>query len=207
MSVMKKIAVLAIAVCLGAFLCSCTVQITMGSDSTDQASGSQTSETQTSQTQTTDGITEDEAKAIALADAGVEESELVGVYITRDYDDGREVYDVEFYTGSAEYDYEIAVSDGTILEMDFEAEYNFASSLSGSSSFSEGSASLLSQDEAAAIALERVSGATTSNLMIYYEIDDGRATYEGKIIYNGREYEFEIDASTGDVLEWEEEAI
>ena len=31
--------------------------------------------------------------------------------------------------------------------------------------------------------------------------------YEGKIFYNGREYEFEIDGSDGAVLEWEIEDI
>ena len=29
--------------------------------------------------------------------------------------------------------------------------------------------------------------------------------YEGKIVYQGMEYEFEIDASDGTVLEWDAE--
>ena len=29
--------------------------------------------------------------------------------------------------------------------------------------------------------------------------------YEGEIIYDGVEYEFEIDAQTGNVIEWSEE--
>ena len=35
--------------------------------------------------------------------------------------------------------------------------------------------------------------------------DDGRAKYEGIIIYSGTKYEFEIDAETGDIIEWETE--
>ena len=35
--------------------------------------------------------------------------------------------------------------------------------------------------------------------------DDGVYKYEGDIIYNGMEYEFEIDANSGTILEWSEE--
>ncbi|MDE8707100.1 PepSY domain-containing protein [[Ruminococcus] torques] len=35
--------------------------------------------------------------------------------------------------------------------------------------------------------------------------DDGKYKYEGDIIYDGKEDEFEIDASTGTILEWSEE--
>ena len=31
--------------------------------------------------------------------------------------------------------------------------------------------------------------------------------YEGKIVYNEREYEFDIDANTGEIVSWEEESI
>ena len=35
--------------------------------------------------------------------------------------------------------------------------------------------------------------------------DDGYLKYEGEVYYNGVEYEFELNAQTGDVLEWSEE--
>ena len=35
--------------------------------------------------------------------------------------------------------------------------------------------------------------------------DDGRQIYEGEIYYNRMEYEFEIDASTGTIIEWSAE--
>ena len=37
------------------------------------------------------------------------------------------------------------------------------------------------------------------------EIDDGQYIYEGDIVYQQTEYEFEIDANTGDFLKWSEE--
>ena len=37
--------------------------------------------------------------------------------------------------------------------------------------------------------------------------EDGRTVYEGKFFYNEMEYEFEIDAQTGTILEWDAESI
>lgn len=62
----------------------------------------------------------------------------------------------------------------------------------------------ITMDEAINIALSRVPGATRKNLQhIEKERDDGHVTYKGEIYYNGLEYEFEIDASNGNILEWE----
>lgn len=59
-------------------------------------------------------------------------------------------------------------------------------------------------DKAGQIALERVPGATEDNItFIEEDIDDGRLTYEGEIVFEGTEYEFEISANDGTILEWE----
>ena len=59
-------------------------------------------------------------------------------------------------------------------------------------------------DQAVAIAVARVPGATEADLKeIEREIDGGRIEYEGSIWYGGYEYEFEIDGSTGNILQWE----
>lgn len=72
----------------------------------------------------------------------------------------------------------------------------------GSGSFS---GAAISQDEAVQIALQRVSGATAQDVRIELDRDDGRYKYEGEIIYNNTEYDFEIDANSGTILEWSEE--
>ena len=57
---------------------------------------------------------------------------------------------------------------------------------------------------AKALALAQVAGATADNIYKWKkDYDDGRWIYEGKIVYNGWEYEFEMDASTGAFLEWD----
>lgn len=64
----------------------------------------------------------------------------------------------------------------------------------------------ISLEEAMQIALDRVPGATEQNISIELERDDGWLIYEGDILYNRMEYEFEIDAQSGTMLKWEEEA-
>ena len=152
-----------------------------------------------SQSGTASAVTEDEARKTALSDAGVTEEQITGIRVKKDHDDGRQVYDVEFYSDNKEYDYEIDASTGEILSSDFEIENDFnkdsASDLNPA----------VSQEEASAAALAKVQGASEKDLRIKLDDDDGKMIYEGDIYYNGTEYEFEIDASTGDFLEWSEE--
>ena len=211
---MKRIIALAATMCLGLALCACTSQGSSAAsdgsgtgEATQDASGT-TTQSQAS-TETTGGITEDEARSIALADAGVAENDVVAMHVSRSIDHGQELYEIEFFANMTEYDYEISAADGTIYEKDLDAEYDFSLYAGSADGQSQGSASAseITRDEAAAIALARVSGATTDNISLHYEIDDGRTAYEGKIIYNQREYEFEIDAATGTVIEWEEESV
>lgn len=139
-------------------------------------------------------ITKEEAKQIALQDAGMSASEVKFVKAKEDYEDGQTVYEIEFYGNQTEYDYEIAKKGGTILEKDYEIEnWSYDQNTSTSS---------ISLDEAKAIALAKVNGATNSNIQIEKDVDDGFLIYEGEIYYQGVEYEFEINGSNGMIVEW-----
>ena len=70
-------------------------------------------------------VSEEQARSTALADAGVTEEEITGIRVKKDLEDGRQVYDVEFYSGNKEYDYEIDVSTGSILSSDFDIDDDF----------------------------------------------------------------------------------
>ena len=64
----------------------------------------------------------------------------------------------------------------------------------------------ISSDEAVQSALARVPGATVTNVTEFNrDYENGRLEYEGKIHYNGYEYDFEIDADTGTITKWEVE--
>lgn len=65
---------------------------------------------------------------------------------------------------------------------------------------------LIGEKKAKSLALAKVDGATEANIYDFdLDRDNNRLEYEGEIRYNGMEYEFEIDARTGDFVKWEEE--
>ena len=148
-------------------------------------------------------IGEDEAKRIALEDAGVAEADTDYLQVHLDRDDGAEIYDVEFYVASTgtEYDYEINAADGTIRSLDHDAE-NYTPSQSGT-----GTDTVKTEQEVRDIALAKVPGATEKDIRLSLDRDDGRMSYEGKIIYQGMEYDFEIDAYSGAIREWDAESV
>ena len=142
----------------------------------------------------------EKAKEIALQHAGVSASNAVFVKAEREYDDGRLTYDVDFYAGNKEYDYEILAADGTILSYDADIEgYRIPSSTSTSSS------GYIGVERAKEIALQHagLSSSGVNFVKAEFDHDDGRAEYEIEFHHNFREYEYTIDAASGTILEAE----
>lgn len=163
----------------------------------ESANGSaQASGNSSSQATPASGVTEDQAKAIALEHAGVAESDATFYRVEQDRDNGRNVYEVEFYSGTTEYDYEIDRDTGDIVSYDSDIEGWAVSSQSGTP---------VTLDQARQLVVDRISGIASSDVQIHEDWDDGRQIYEGEAWYNGVEYEFEIDASTGAFLQWSSE--
>lgn len=63
-------------------------------------------------------IGSDEAVRIALEKAGLSEADVTRLRTEKDYDNGRLVYEIEFYQGRTEYSAEILASDGSIVSWD-----------------------------------------------------------------------------------------
>lgn len=163
-------------------------------------------------------IGKDAAKTAAFSDAGVTEDEITRLKVSKDHDDGRSIYEVDFTVASTgdEYDYEISAEDGSILQVDQEMGKGSVSTTQNRTQSQEqtqnqGTATqshpAISEEKAKNLALERVPGATAKNLRMQLEFDDGIQKYEGDIVYDGKEYDFEIDANTGTFLEWSEERV
>ena len=157
----------------------------------------QSSAAATAQT-VTGTVDEEMAQKIALEHAGVKAADATITKSKLDYEDGRQVYDIEWYAGGAKYDYEIATDTGEIISSAYEEKTMGADSKNIT----------VSEADAKKTALDRVSGATDKDLYEWkLDYDDGRPEYEGKIIYGGTEYEFSIDAATGSVMEWDAEKV
>lgn len=166
-------------------------------DSTVPATA-QTSAAAPAQNATGTGTVDEAAQKIALEHAGVKAADATITKSKLDYEDGRQVYDIEWYAGGAKYDYEIAADTGEIISSAYEEKTMGADSKNVT----------VSEADAKKTALDRVSGATDKDLYEWkLDYDDGRPEYEGKIIYGGTEYEFTIDAATGSVMEWDAEKV
>ena len=138
-------------------------------------------------------ITPDEAKQAALDHAKLTAEQVVFTQAKLDYDDGRAVYDIEFYSGNKEYDYEIDANSGKVLEFDYDIENFDISSVQVK----------LSLDEAKAVALKNAK--LSENDVVFtkakLDYDDGRAVYDIEFYSGNKEYDYEIDANTGKILD------
>ena len=138
-------------------------------------------------------ITPDEAKQAALDHAQLTAEQVVFTQAKLDYDDGRAVYDIEFYSGNKEYDYEIDANSGKVLEFDYDIENFDISSVQVK----------LSLDEAKAVALKNAK--LSENDVVFtkakLDYDDGRAVYDIEFYSGNKEYDYEIDANTGKILD------
>ena len=204
-------------------------------------------------------IGETKAFEIALSHAGITTGDLLFSKIHLDRDDGRVIYDVEFYAGNKEYDYEIDAITGNILGFDSDMENDYIPQTPTSDTQTDSknttatteqkqqtantqpkqqsvpvqeqqqqstpapqqqqqpaptqqqqqqpTSSGVSIETAKQTALAKVPGADSSHIRIHQDYDDGRLVYEGKIIYNQMEYEFEIDAASGTITDWDSESI
>lgn len=164
------------------------------------ASGATTTPAQITPSTSTSTGAVDEAKAqeIALAHAGVNAADATITKSKLDYDDGRQVYELEWYANGAKYDYEVAVATGEIVNSGYEAKTVVGT----------GNSATVSEATAKQTALSRVPGATAANIYKFkLDFDDGRWEYEGEIRYGTMEYDFTIDANTGALLEWDMESI
>ena len=149
-------------------------------------------------------ITADQARQIALNHAGLSASQVTFLRSALDWENGRQVYEVEFYTSDyKEYDYEIDASTGAVLSYDYDAEYYSRPANTGTST-----GSYIGEARAREIALAQVPGATSSNVRrVQLDWDDGRAEYEVEIVYNYMEYDFEINAATGAIISRDVESV
>ncbi len=147
------------------------------------------------------GLTPEQAKKKALEHAGLDAGQVTFVKSELDYEHGRQVYEVEFYaTDGKEYDYEIDASTGEVISFDYDAE--------GYRPQNGENSKMLTEQKAKELALGQVPGAAESDIYGFKaDHDDGRTVYEGKIVYNGMEYEFEIDAFSGAIRGWEAEPL
>lgn len=152
-------------------------------------------------------VSPDEAIDVALKHAGVsrEDAVMFGAP-SLDEENGKAHYDVEFGYNGYEYEYEVAVADGSVLKAEKEAERVEASEKGSVPEKSEPVSEdngFISVEAAKQKALDDagVKAEDAVFLKAYYDSDDMVPHYDVKFEANGYEYEYEVKASDESILE------
>lgn len=166
----------------------------------------------------------DDAKTAAYAHAGVSASDVLYVETDFDSEHGVMVYEVEFYAGSVEYEYDINALTGDVVKFEQEQTGNLAGNGSGNSGSGTGTGagtgnqygngassvdtgSFIGEAAAKAAALSDAGVSESEVTRLKCELDRDHGSYKYEIEFNvGRtEYEYEVDAYSGAILKAEQD--
>ena len=140
-------------------------------------------------------LTIEEAKSIALKNSNLDESQVSFIRSEYDFDNGIEKYEIEFYYNNNKYEYEINAKTGDIISYDYDIEKHLTSQQINDK---------ITIEEAKSIALKHsnLDESQVSFMKAKYEFDDGIGKYEIEFYYNFKEYEYEINASNGEIIKY-----
>ena len=142
-------------------------------------------------------IGKEAAKVAAYKHAGISSSDVKKVVVKLDSDDGVANYDVEFRTETKKYEYEINATNGNVL--DFETETIRTTSITSTTYIGEAKAKSIACTHAG------VSESEIALLKIVVDNDNGQKVYDIEFSANGYEYNYEINAVNGNIMDFEKE--
>lgn len=147
-------------------------------------------------------VTKDEALAIALEHAQLTKDDIKGLRIKLERDDGKVQYEIEFYSDSLEFDYDVDAISGEIISFDRDAEH-----VSLPDHSYPDSSELISEEAAKLAAFEHagVNEADVYGFEIELENERGVSKYEIEFSCGEYEYEYDINALDGSVLNYSKE--
>lgn len=134
--------------------------------------------------------------------------------ISFEEEDGEYYYEVEIVKDGMEYDYLINAKTGEVMVMgeyesyfdydddddDYVVKKNESAKPDKKPSGDKTNSGLISESKARNIVLSKIPGAKIRYIKL--EKDDGRYVYEGEAVLGKYEYEFEINASSGVIIDW-----
>lgn len=157
-------------------------------------------------------IGEEAAKEAALAHAGVQESDTSYLNCHVDYDDGRaKCYDVDFAAGGVEYEYEVDLYTGDIRKSSVESknqEHGKERTGRTENDRPDNTSAGYIGEEAAfktAVAHAGTEESAITHKKIEIDEENGKMVYEIEFEVGRKEYDYEIDAVSGEILKAEEE--
>ncbi len=162
-------------------------------------------------------ITLEQAKQIALTNAGLNANQVTFVKEGMEMDDGRTKYEVEFYAGNMEYDYDIDALTGAIISFDQDCEANYMAAAPAAVPVTPKAAApaapqaqaattgAVTKDQALQIALNH-AGLTKNDIMfsnVRKDYDDGMEIWEVEFHQGFYEYNYDIAVANGQIVDFD----
>ena len=154
-----------------------------------------------------------DAQKLALEHAQLTADKVTSLRTEYDLDDGVPEYEVDFRQGDYEYDYTIHAETGKVLHWDKEFDpvdpkpAEPQTPTTAPVKPEEPAPEKLTADDAKKIALDHagLTADKVTGLRAKYDVDDGVPTYEVEFYADGWEYDYEIHAEIGKILEWDKD--
>ena len=159
-------------------------------------------------------ITMEQAQEIALKHAKLTSDQVSFIKIDTELENGIEVYNIEFSYENKEYDYKINSSNGEIVEYDSDIEdYDITQQQATKENKSvtpnnqNSNNSKITVEKAKEISLKHAN--LKDNQVVFdkteMDYDNGVQVYDIEFHYNNIEYNYEIDANTGNILSYSQD--
>ena len=144
----------------------------------------------------------DKAKQIALNSAGLSENNIYDLEIELDYEYKTMIYEVSFDAKGIEYEYEINAISGEIINGIVEQDTNNYNYVTDNSTTNNNTTNYINRDKAKQIAFSNagINESSVRDLSIELDRENGKMIYEVDFESNNKDYEYDIDAITGEIL-------
>ena len=176
--------------------------------------GCNKSSTPNNQNSNNSKITMEQAQEIALKHAKLTSDQVSFIKTDTELENGIEVYNIEFSYENKEYDYKINSANGEIVEYDYDIEdYDITQqqATEGNKSVTPNNQnsnnSKITVEKAKEISLKHAN--LKDNQVVFdkteMDYDNGVQIYDIEFHYNNIEYNYEIDANTGNILSYSQD--
>ena len=176
--------------------------------------GCNKSSTPNNQNSNNSKITMEQAQEIALKHAKLTSDQVSFIKTDTELENGIEVYNIEFSYENKEYDYKINSSNGEIVEYDSDIEdYDITQqqatkeNKSSTPNNQNSNNSKITVEKAKEISLKHAN--LKDNQVVFdkteMDYDNGVQVYDIEFHYNNIEYNYEIDANTGNILSYSQD--
>ena len=159
-------------------------------------------------------ISKNEVKDIVADNMSANSGDLY--FESIDFEMDKSVYEVEVYYQNKDYEYKIDAKDGKIIYTDFNVNNSINDNNSNNSNTNDSTnngnnatTASITVEEAKTIALTNanLTEDVVQFLRTEQEYDDGVLVYEIDFTYGDYEYDYKINANTGDIISYDRDSI